>query len=137
MRQKLGQHFLKNTAAIEKIISALDLQAEDSIIEIGPGAGALTIPLARRCGELGCKIVAVEKDPDLVSSIMKRESLRNVEIIQGDALKILPEIINKLNVTNTARSIDKCYGVKVVGNIPYYITGKLLHILGEGVTNTP
>lgn len=121
MPRYLGQHFLINKAAVAKIIAALDLQSGDTIIEIGPGEGALTIPLARRCGEINCKIIAIEKDPRLVSSINNKVS--GIKIIEGDALKVLPLLHAKYLTPNTE--------YKVVGNIPYYITGKLLRVLSE------
>lgn len=121
-KKSLGQHFLVNRSAIGKIIAALNLEKNDTVIEIGPGEGALTLPLAGRCKEIGCKIIAIEKDPALVSSI-KYQVLSNVRIITGDALKILPKINTQYLIPNTE--------YKLVGNIPYYITGQLLRVLGE------
>ncbi len=123
MPRKLGQHFLINKSAINKIIAALDLKSGDMVVEIGPGGGALTIPLAKKCRELGCKIVAIEKDPELVESIKQKVVSMGAEIREGDALKVLPELIANYLLPTTS--------YKVVGNIPYYITGKLLRILGE------
>lgn len=123
MSQKLGQHFLINKSAIDKIIAVLNLRKNDTIIEIGPGTGALTIPLSEKCRELGCKIIAIEKDPGLVESIKYKVLSMGGEIIQGDALRVLPKIHTEYLIPNTK--------YKLVGNIPYYITGKLLRILGE------
>jgi 16S rRNA (adenine1518-N6/adenine1519-N6)-dimethyltransferase len=119
--RKLGQHFLVNKSAIGKIIAALDLERGDTIVEIGPGTGALTMPLAEKCRGLGCKIVAIEKDPELAKELGKnfQFSNTNFQIITDDALKFF---LNwKLKIDNW----------KLVGNIPYYITGKLLRIIGE------
>lgn len=117
-QKKLGQHFLVNQSAIKKIIAALDLKPADTIIEIGPGKGALTLPLAEKCQNpnFKCQIIAIEKDRQLVESIKYKVLSMNGEIIQGDALKVLPKIHTEY---------------KLVGNIPYYITGKLLRILSE------
>lgn len=126
MGQKLGQHFLINKSAIGKIISALDLKKNDTIIEIGPGKGALTIPLSEKCSEIDdrCKIIAIEKDPELAFSVKRLGYSENLlEIVNADALKCLMEITKHYTL------IAKPY--KVVGNIPYYITGKLLRILRE------
>jgi 16S rRNA (adenine1518-N6/adenine1519-N6)-dimethyltransferase len=123
MNKKLGQHFLINKSAIGKIISALDLKPDETIIEIGPGGGALTFPILEQCQKLNCKLIAIEKDPELVKSLKLKVKSKNLGIVEGNALKILPAIIND------SLSIIQSY--KVVGNIPYYITGKLLRILSE------
>jgi 16S rRNA (adenine1518-N6/adenine1519-N6)-dimethyltransferase len=118
MRQNLGQHFLKNNSAIEKIISAVS-PAGETIIEIGPGKGALTKPLAEACEKTGSKILAVEKDPSLAEEA-RSWGLKNLEVIEGDILKILPDVV---------AGIHGKY--KIVGNIPYYLTGFLLRNIGE------
>lgn len=116
MPRYLGQHFLVNRAAIAKIISALDLQKDDTIVEIGPGGGVLTLPLWEKCRDLNCRIVAIEKDAELAAALGNKIKNARAEIVTGDALKLLPEIATPY---------------KLVGNIPYYITGKLLRVLGE------
>lgn len=121
MRQRLGQHFLKNKSAIRKIVEALDLKAHDTVIEIGPGHGELTEPLARRCEDLGCRVIAVERDEELGSRLQVLGGRENTEIIIGDVLKILDSITYNL----------KTETYKLTGNIPYYITGKLFRILSE------
>ena len=125
MNKKLGQHFLINKSAVKKIISALDLKPNDTVIEIGPGKGVLTFPLMEKCRKIGCKIIAIEKDKKLFQKLVN--SNWQLEIIEGDALKIIPTLITnyKLPITD----------YKIVGNIPYYITGKLLRLLGELITN--
>ena len=127
MREKLGQHFLINQSAIQKIIAALNLQKNDVIIEIGPGEGALTFPLLEQCKEINCEIIAIEKDPELAKNLESRITNQELRIIEGDVLKILP--------TLTKRSTLTAKRYKIVGNIPYYITGKLLRILSELITN--
>ncbi|MEK9194360.1 MAG: 16S rRNA (adenine(1518)-N(6)/adenine(1519)-N(6))-dimethyltransferase RsmA [Patescibacteria group bacterium] len=119
MRARLGQHFLTNTAKIDQIIDALEIETHDTILEIGPGHGELTKELLKH---QDVKILAIEKDPKLVSRIKYLVS-SNLEIIEGDALKILSTLNTKYKIPNT--------GYKLLGNIPYYITGKLLRILGE------
>lgn len=128
MNKYLGQHFLKNKSVIKKIVAALDLQPNDAVIEIGPGKGALTFPLAEECKKIGCSLVAIEKDEKLASSLELLAFSKNfkIEILKGDALKIIPEI--------TKSSKLKVQSYKIVGNIPYYITGKLLRILGDQIT---
>lgn len=122
MNKGLGQHFLRNKVVINKIISAISLERDGVVIEIGPGKGALTFPLVKVCEKIGCRIVAIEKDPRLSYDISHIANSKNLEIITGDALKIIPQLI-------TDKLIAISY--KLVGNIPYYITGKLLRLLQE------
>ncbi|MDO8430021.1 MAG: rRNA adenine dimethyltransferase family protein [bacterium] len=124
MNKQLGQHFLTNKSAIKKIIADLDLKSGETIIEIGPGDGALTFPLLEECKKVGCKLIAIEKDRDLAVKLIKHEE--KIEVIHGDALKELSKICFKLDSSS----------FKLVGNIPYYITGKLLRVLSE-LNNKP
>jgi len=123
---KLGQHFLINKRKIQKIVEALELRDGDTVIEIGPGHGELTTNFKSYSpiGGLNLKIIAIEKDKELVEFLKKRfvES-KNVEIIEGDVLKLLSQLTNDLQQTTN--------DYKLVGNIPYYITGYLFRILGE------
>ncbi len=124
-KKSLGQHFLKNKSAIRAIISALDLKNGETVIEIGPGKGALTLPLIEKCQVSGikCQVIAIEKDRGLANQLMSYASatVDQFEILAGDALKILPNLTHQLKTDNW----------KLVGNIPYYITGKLLRVLSE------
>jgi 16S rRNA (adenine1518-N6/adenine1519-N6)-dimethyltransferase len=122
MPRKLGQHFLINESAIKKIIASLDLSPDDTVIEVGPGHGELTNELRIKNQE--SRIVAVEKDKYLASQLQKKfVGDKNIEIIHGDALKELPNLINQLT--------NQPINYKVIGNIPYYITGRLLRVLSE------
>lgn len=119
---RLGQHFLINKNKLRKIAEALDLKAGDVAVEIGPGHGELTNLLIAELQN--CKIarlIAIEKDQKLAEDLRNRiYDLRpNVEIVTGDVLKILKSYTLNL----------KSY--KLVGNIPYYITGHLFRIIGE------
>lgn len=142
--QKLGQHFLKNKSIISKIIDTLALQPGDIVFEIGPGRGELTKELevesekrhsyvvpaqagihALKKQKNGLKIISVEKDEDLCESLKKQfENDPHIEIVCGDALKLLPPLISKLCDVKNLK-------YKLVGNIPYYITGHLLRIVSE------
>ncbi|HEY5221286.1 MAG TPA: 16S rRNA (adenine(1518)-N(6)/adenine(1519)-N(6))-dimethyltransferase RsmA [Candidatus Paceibacterota bacterium] len=119
--QKLGQHFLRNAAINQKIVAALALAKGDHIIEIGPGHGELTVPLARTAQDNHREIVCIEKDHSLIEGLellaIKERTAAVIKIVEGDALKLLPDLM-------TAKS-------KIVGNIPYYITGKLFRIMSE------
>lgn len=123
MRQKLGQHFLINKTAIEKIIAALEILEKEIIIEIGPGKEALSNELIKKLNkEKISKLFLIEKDGELVSALKQKYSnKKNIEIIYGDALKEIPKIAASLKNTK----------YKIIGNIPYYITGKLLRIISE------
>ena len=122
--QKLGQHFLKNKSAIKKIIGALDLQSGDTVVEIGAGHGELTKVIRREACNMKqrIKIIAVEKDLRLVEQLKKNfAGDKDIEVIAGDALKIVLKLCSMFHAS--------CF--KICGNIPYYITGRLLRILSE------
>ncbi len=118
--KRLGQHFLINKTKLQKIVEALDLKPGDAVIEIGPGHGELTDELRNKNNEL--KLMTIERDNDLVE-LLKNKFARdkNLEVVHDDVLKILPDLCLKLHNSN----------FKIVGNIPFYITGYLLRILGE------
>lgn len=112
----LGQNFLEDPHALEKIVSAAEIQPTDTVLEIGPGLGSLTRYLAVSAKE----VVAVELDPNLLSplkTILARYP--NVRLIQGDILKLSPK-----DLVNTNDYI-------VVANIPYYITSAVIRHLLE------
>ncbi|MDI6845480.1 MAG: 16S rRNA (adenine(1518)-N(6)/adenine(1519)-N(6))-dimethyltransferase RsmA [Candidatus Saccharicenans sp.] len=118
-RQLLGQHFLHEKRVLEKIVAAVDPRPGDLIIEIGPGQGALTFPLAARAG----RVLAVEKDLSLVEQLEKT-SPPNVEIIAGDVLRLkLSELIQRCRQPGET--------VKLAGNLPYHISTQILFVLLE------
>ncbi len=115
---KLGQHFLTDKHALEKIVSLLELKNDDFVLEIGPGHGELT----ERIAEYGCTVTAIERDGLFAEALREKFSgNEKIKIITGDALKILPDEKN----WNPERK-----NWKLAGNIPYYITGKLLRTIG-------
>lgn len=120
--RRLGQHFLKNRSALYAIAEALELSPNDTVIEIGPGHGELTRVL--RAASLKTKIVAVEKDRGLAEKLKNDFTADDgIDIREGDALVLLPAL------TRDPKFKDRNY--KIAGNIPYYITGHLLKIVGE------
>ncbi|HUC31705.1 MAG TPA: 16S rRNA (adenine(1518)-N(6)/adenine(1519)-N(6))-dimethyltransferase RsmA [Candidatus Paceibacterota bacterium] len=126
--QKLGQHFLKNAAVLEKIVGALALADGERVIEIGAGHGELTAPLALAARKCNGTIISIEKDYALISALTElsqKETPGLLSIIEGDALKLLPEIV----AAEVLSAKEPRY--KIVGNIPYYITGKLLRTISE------
>jgi len=133
MKNYLGQNFLINKNKIKKIIEALDLKPNETIIEIGAGHGEITIEIIQKSRNQEIKkfkIFAIEKDKKLAdilrNSIETKWKLNknSIEIIHGDALKVLPNLISQF--PNFPISV-----YKLVGNIPFYITGRLLRIISE------
>ncbi len=118
--KKLGQNFLVDNEAINKIVDSANLTKEDMVIEIGPGLGTLTSILLERAG----KVIAIELDDRMVKILKDRFLLYdNFELINGDVLKVnLPELIEE----------NKQFrDVKVVANLPYYITTPIIMKLLE------
>ncbi len=115
----LGQNFLQDPLALEKIVSTADIQPTDIVLEIGPGLGSLTRYLAVSAKE----VVAVELDEHLLPPLRAILSpYQNVRLIQNDILKISP---SDLNLENE---------YVVVANIPYYITSAVIrHLLESAV----
>jgi 16S rRNA (adenine1518-N6/adenine1519-N6)-dimethyltransferase len=126
MRQKLGQHFLINEEVPEIMTKSLELVAGDTIIEVGPGHGELTqaIVAAIDAGNLkDTKIVAIEKDPLLAEEVRQRfKDKPFFEVIEADILEFLSSPEGKKLAKGT---------YKMVGNLPYYLTGHLLRIISE------
>lgn len=117
--KRLGQNFLVNRGVIAKIINAAALTKADTVLEIGPGHGALTFELAQKAG----KVVAIEKDKqlaELLRATLVERKITNVEIIEEDILKFLVSSF-KFQVLS----------YKVVANIPYYLTSALIRQLLE------
>lgn len=117
--KRLGQNFLVNRGIIEKIIDAAALTETDTVLEIGPGHGALTFELAQKAG----KVIAIEKDKQLAELLrakLAERKIGNVEIVEEDILKFLVSSF-KFHVLS----------YKVVANIPYYLTSALIRQLLE------
>lgn len=114
-KKKLGQHFLTDPSAAEMIVRLSKITAEDTVLEIGAGLGALTIPAAKASRH----VYAVETDPQLIQ-LMKSElavhKLDNVEIIQKSILGV--------DMGSLAEKIDR--QLIVIGNLPYNISSQIL-----------
>jgi 16S rRNA (adenine1518-N6/adenine1519-N6)-dimethyltransferase len=124
MRYKkfLGQHFLQDRRILKKIIAAARLSQKDVVLEIGAGRGILTEALLKRAG----LVVAIEKDSELCEFLKKKfERTKNVEIICSDVLKLNPASILSPHIPS--RPLITPY--KIVANIPYYITARLLRTI--------
>lgn len=111
---KLGQHFLRDSRALQRIASSLDIDSGDIVVEIGPGRGALTKHLITQNPS---KLIVIEKDTKLAQDLPETlGNPSNLEVLEGDILKELPKISTPY---------------KLVGNIPYYLTGHLLRLIGD------
>jgi 16S rRNA (adenine1518-N6/adenine1519-N6)-dimethyltransferase len=114
--KRLGQNFLVDQAALQRIIQAAEIEPGDTVLEIGPGLGSLTCLLA----QYAQRVVAVEIDKQLIPALGEVVSgLDNVEIVTGDILAV-----------DVGRLIDQP-GYLVVANIPYYITSAVIRHLLE------
>jgi 16S rRNA (adenine1518-N6/adenine1519-N6)-dimethyltransferase len=128
-RPKLGQHFLVDSAATTRIIEALGDVSDETVFEIGPGRGALTSVLAKRSG----RVIAIEIDRVLAAQLRMNFSQEpNVEIIEGDVLAIDFQTLFGPKPGSTRPGMShQPRAVRVVGNLPYFITSDILLRLFE------
>jgi len=128
-QKKFGQNFLIDTHVLDKIISAAHITKEDMVLEIGPGIGTMTQYLAEAAG----KVIAVEIDKNLIPILSDTLSeYQNVRIINEDVLK--------LDLRKLADEENGGKAIKVVANLPYYITTPIImglfenHVSVESIT---
>ncbi len=115
-KKSLGQNWLVDESALGRIAEAADLSPQDTVLEIGPGLGALTRHLAERAG----RVVAVELDPALFPALQQVLSgYSNVTLVEGDILRFDPV------------ALAGGGSFKVVANLPYYITSAVIRHLLE------
>lgn len=115
-RRRFAQHFLE-ASWVPKLVALVAPQPADTILEIGPGRGALTLALADRC----LRMVAVEVDRDLASRLRSAVPA-SVEVIEADILRVdLPALVRRLASTPGAGG-----PVRIVGNLPYNISSPIL-----------
>jgi len=121
-RPKLGQNFLSDQSAAEKIVAALGDIRSAIVIEIGPGGAMLTSKLAAKTGRL----IAIELDRVLAAQLSLRFSRQpNVEIIEADVLTV--DIANLIaRKPDPILHLPQAQKAKVIGNLPYYITSDIL-----------
>ena len=117
-QKKFGQNFLVDKNILEKIVDAAQITEKDCVLEIGPGIGTMTQYLAERAGN----VIAVEIDKNLIPVLQDTlSSYNNVTILNQDILKVdINQIIEKNNNGNP---------IKVVANLPYYITTPIIMAL--------
>jgi 16S rRNA (adenine1518-N6/adenine1519-N6)-dimethyltransferase len=107
MGRRLGQHFLR-PASVTRLLGVIDPRPDQSFLEIGPGAGALTVPLCARAA----RVTAVEVDPRLAEALQRR-AIPNLVVHHADALEV--------DLAALAPP-----GTRLVGNLPYFISSPLL-----------
>lgn len=118
-RKRFGQHFLE-PAWVAKVIDVIQPTQDDTFLEIGPGRGALTRPLAAKAG----RVVAVEIDRDLAAAL-ECEAIPNVRLIQGDFLEV-----------NVAEALTgERLPLRVAGNLPYNASSPILFALLRAADN--
>ena len=124
--KSLGQNFLTDKGIIDKIVDGAGVCEDDLVLEIGPGLGVITWEAAQKAG----KVIAVEIDKNLIPILKETlDDCDNVEVLHQDILKTdINEVINRELETG------KYKNVKVIGNLPYYITTPIImKILEDGV----
>jgi len=118
-KKSLGQHFLGNPKILQRIIESAQLDADDLVVEIGPGPGSLTKMLLKMVR----KVIAIELDEQLFERLKTElAGYDNIELVHGDALKY---------------PYEELPAFKVVANIPYYITTPIIFRLLEMGLKTP
>ncbi|MCK4248260.1 MAG: 16S rRNA (adenine(1518)-N(6)/adenine(1519)-N(6))-dimethyltransferase RsmA [Candidatus Omnitrophica bacterium] len=124
-RKSWGQNFLINDKVAQKIISFCDLNINDVVLEIGPGLGSLTRYLIETSG----RVIAVEIDKK-ISAYLKQEfaEQNNIDIVCRDILKFdLKGYLNKNKIVD--KTVEDNNRIKIVGNLPYYITSPIIEYL--------
>lgn len=111
--KSLGQHWLKDGDVLADIAESADLTSEDTVVEVGPGLGTLTSRLLSRAG----RVIAVEFDRELARKLPGQFPGKNLEVINQDILSFDTSGLPK--------------GYKVVANVPYYITSKIIQLFCE------
>ncbi len=113
-KKSLGQHFLAESSYIERIVRAVAPRDDDAVLEIGPGEGALTLPLLAAAG----KLTAIELDTDLLPVLRDRaQGVGALELIHADLLTV------DLTALAHQHGIDRW---RIAGNLPYYISSPIL-----------
>ena len=107
-KKKFGQNFLVDRYFISKIINEINPKEESTILEIGPGKGAITEPILKKINHIS----VVEIDPDMVKILKHKITSEKISIVVEDVLGINDEFLKKFN--------------KIIGNLPYYIATEII-----------
>ena len=121
--KSLGQNFLINEEVVNKIVESSGINSEDLVIEIGPGLGTLTKFLLEKAK----KVICIELDPKMITILNDRFKLySNLEIKNEDILKV-----DLKNLIKKEKEVNRIKNVKIVANLPYYITTPIIMKLLE------
>lgn len=121
--KNLGQNFLINEEVVKNIVGCSNIEKEDLVIEIGPGLGTLTKYLLEKAG----KVICIELDTKMLQILEDRFSLyNNFELINNDVLKV-----DLKNIIKKEKEEGKIKNIKIVANLPYYITTPIIMKLLE------
>lgn len=126
LTKSLGQNFLTDENVVSRIVDAAGAAKDDLVVEIGPGIGSMTRELCARCG----RVVAIEIDRHLMPALTENlKGFSNIEIINRDVLKVdfKKDILDKHSGGNSFMPSS----IKVVANLPYYITTPIIMKLLE------
>ncbi len=116
-RKRFGQHFLHDPGVLRRIVDTIDPHPGEHVVEIGPGRGAMTLPVLERCG----RMTAIELDRDLIAPLLGRaQGVGQLEVIEADALTV-----------DFSSLAGDAGGLRLIGNLPYNVSTPLLfHVLG-------
>lgn len=122
-KKSLGQNFLRDEAVIDRIVKALDLKHDETVVEIGAGEGALTKKLIAT----GADVLAIEIDSELVPKLRSQFALENkFSVIEADVLAV---DLQSALAENPHSAFRNPHSIKLVGNLPYYISTAILQKL--------
>lgn len=122
-KKSLAQYFLRDPQYLETMLSAVDIQHGDQVLEIGPGKGVLTHALSAR----GARVTAVELDERLTEYLESEFAEHpNVTIVHGDILELDPSSLLMPSSRQDSPAAEKDFDYKVAANLPYYITSAIL-----------
>ena len=124
LSKRFGQNFLTDAGVLQRIVDAAQIEKDDFVLEIGPGMGSLT----RLLSKSAARVLAIEIDERLMP-VLEEElaDCFNIELVQGDVMKLdLSKLISKDNEGRT---------IRIVANLPYYITTPILMKILEGDLN--
>ena len=111
LRKRFGQHFLRDAALVEQMLDLMQIDHHDHVLEVGPGLGAMTLPLLQRVQ----KLTVIEVDRDLIARWQQHPQ---VEVIAQDVLKV--------DISDWAQRAHEGARCRVVGNLPYNISSPIL-----------
>lgn len=121
-KKSLGQNFLRDDAVIARIVAAAEIGPDSAVVEVGPGEGVLTEPLARAAGT----VIAIEVDGDLVAPLVARLApYPHAHVEHADVRRVhLRDLLDRYGIT----------AYSVVANLPYYITSSIVRFFMESAT---